>query len=401
MSWLGRCVVLSTIACAGCGSEYADPIRGPADDACAHWTTETACTSDTANGCSFEPNLVGCHSGDPGCPSGLCRGGDPFVRRTGRTLWLHDAPYSFVGSVSWGIAWDPDGCRVTSLADQNRALARTFDDLSDVCASALKIWAFQSFAGAAGTDYSSFDRVVAAARRAGVRLIFVLENEWADCTSGTRDDAWFASGFQSPYGSYTLSFVDYVRGLVEHFANEPTVLAWEIMHEAHGNDFTALDGFAGQISSLIRASDTHHLIVLGLDNGDSPATSSTGSPSNYELLYAHPAIDLLDVHDFNDEATPLSARAVELGAIADTLGKPVFAGASAVALRDATADGFSLRAQEVDHKLNAAFVAGFAGFLVYDYYPDWSTPGPEFDMRAEDPLAGASGVLARHSCRSR
>ena len=75
---------------------------------------------------------MGCHAGDPDCPTGICRGGDLFVRRTGRTLWLHDAPYSFVGSVSWGIAWDPQGCRVTSLADHEEALARTFDDLSDV-----------------------------------------------------------------------------------------------------------------------------------------------------------------------------------------------------------------------------------------------------------------------------
>ncbi len=57
-----------------------------------------------------------------------------------------------------------------------------------------------------------------------MRLILVLENHYADCTSGgARDDAWYASGYESPYGEYSLSYPEYVAGLVDHFRDEPTI----------------------------------------------------------------------------------------------------------------------------------------------------------------------------------
>jgi hypothetical protein len=75
----------------------------------------------------------------------------------------------------------------------------------------------------------------------------------------------------------------------------------------------------------------------------------------------------------------------------------VFAGATAVAASDASAAGLASRAQAIEDKLTSAFGAGVSGFLVYDYYPFWETPGPEFDARPEEPLAGSGGVLARHA----
>lgn len=383
-----------------CGTQYADAIAegsAAAPDPCSTWLTESECRADTLHGCSFQPNDVGCHVADPTCAPGICRGGDPFVRRSGATLWLHAAPFTFVGAVSWGVAWDPDGCRMSSLPDQEQALERTFDDLADMRAAVLKIWAFQSFAGNSGVDYTSFDRVVAAARRAGVRLIFVLENYWQDCTAGERNDAWFGGGYQAPYAGYALSLPDYAAGLVEHFRDEPTVLAWEVMHEARGDDFSVLDGFAATMSSLIGERDPNHLIALGLDNGDSPATSRFGEPSNYFRLHEHPEIDLVDVHDFELESQPLPARASEAGAIATLLEKPAFAGATAVALGDTSSESLRARAAAVEDKLLAAFNAGFVGFLVYDYYPHWDIPGYPFDARPEEPLAGTNGVIARHA----
>ena len=129
-----RFVLLGVLSLAvlACGTRYTDPIRREPDengDACSAWTTASECNADTANGCSFQPNVVGCRVSDPDCPAGLCRSGDPFVRRSGETLFLHGAPYAFVGTVSWGIAWAPDDCRV--LASQDEALVRTFDDLAE------------------------------------------------------------------------------------------------------------------------------------------------------------------------------------------------------------------------------------------------------------------------------
>jgi hypothetical protein len=389
------------VALTGCGTQYADPIRGtpePNGDTCDDWLTESACLADTAHACSFQPNVAGCKTTEPSCPPGICRSGDPFVRRQRGGLWLHDLPYRFVGTVSWGIAWGRS-CDVGSLPDQEAALVRAFDDLVDLRASVLKVWAFQSYAGTSGSDYSSFERVVDAARRAGVRLIFVLENHHAtDCTTGpARDDAWYESGYAAPYGDYPLSFPDYARGLAAHFRDEPTIFAWEIMHEGGTSSFDALNAFAGTMSTLIRANDPNHLIVLGTDNGFTPATDRTGTPSNYERLHAHPAIDMMDAHDFFAHDTALPDSLAQIATIGATLEKPAFAGASAVELADTSAASFRQRAAQVEAKLVAARDAGYAGFLVYDYYPDWENVTWSFDTRAEDPLAGPSGVFVRHA----
>lgn len=388
-------------ALSGCGTEYLDPIQAvpePSGDACGDRLTESACLADPSHGCSFQPNSIGCKTADPGCSPGICRSGDPFVRRgQAQGLWLHGLPYRFVGTVSWGIAWGRD-CSISTMPDQEAALVRLFDDLVDLKITVAKIWAMQSYAGPSGSDYASFERVVAAARRAGVRLIFVLENQYAqDCSSGPpRDDAWYGSGYASPYGDYALSLVDHARGLARHFRDEPTILAWEILHEGHTADFDAMNQFARAMSSVIRENDPNHLIVLGTDNGDSPATDRNGNSSNYARLHEHPAVDMLDAHDFHAR-DPLPGAMAELASIADSLGKPIFAGASATTLANTTPASFRERADEVEAKLQAAFDAGYVGFLIYDYIPDWTDATWSFDARPEDPLAGPSGVLVRNA----
>ncbi len=395
-------VGLVALACVACGPEYVDPIqRLPAAsaDACEEWLTESDCLLDAAHGCSYQPNALGCKTTDPKCTSGSCRSGDPFVRsRPAQGLWLRGQPYRFVGTVSWGIAWGSE-CQVNTLPDQETALKRVFDDLVDVRLTVLKVWAFQSYAGTSGSDYASFERIVAAARRAGVRLIFVLENQYEqDCTSGpARNDSWYASGYASPYGNYALSLVDYARGLAGHFRDEPAILAWEILHEGHTGDFDAMNAFTEDMSSAIRENDPNHLIILGTDNGDSPATDRSQMPSNYERLHAHPTVDLLDAHDFSAPGTPLPGAMMDVLTIASSLGKPIFAGATAVELADASAASFSGRASRVEAKLQAAFDAGYVGFLVYDYIPDWQQVTWSFDTRMADPLAGPNGVLVRNA----
>jgi mannan endo-1,4-beta-mannosidase len=367
-------------------------------EACSRWLTASDCSTDSAHGCAFQPNAVGCHAADPTCAAGTCMTGDPFVRRSGATLWLHGAPFSFLGAVSWGIAGTTGTCRVSSFSTQEDALIRSFDDMVDMRASAFRIWAFQSYAGPSGRDYSSFDRVVSYARRAGVRLIMVLENNWADCTEGgQRNDAWFAAGYRAPYGSYALSLSDYAQGLVSHFRDEPTILAWEIMHEATADDFNALDAFAQDMSSVIRSADPNHLISLGAENGTAPGTSNADDPSNYQKLHDHPNIDIIDVHDLNAPDVALPTTMSRDAAIAAALGKPIFAGASAVALAGTSPDDFAARGDAVTRKLSSAFAAGYVGFLIYDYYPEWSSAGWEFDGRSGEPLAGLTGLLGKNA----
>lgn len=393
-----------TLACmTGCERQFSDPIVGSDDgpqDPCRQWGSSAACAADTANGCSFQPNEAGCLSTDPGCGAGVCRGGDPFVRRLGQTLWLHDSQFTFVGTVSWGIAWDPDGCRVSGFPDHEQALSSAFDQLAEMNISVLRFWAFQSFAGASGTDFANFERIVMHARRAGVRLIPVLENMHRDCSRGTRDDSWFEAGYRVPQDN-PLSYLEYVRRIVSHFRNEPTILAWQLMHEARGSDFTALDTFVREVTREVRAVDQNHLLSIGADNGDSEATRIGGELSNYRRLHDKQEIDLIDVHDFDvpDEAFPETLMRTK--EVADSLLKPIFVGASAVRLTGENSAAYALRASRVEAKIQAAFAKAFVGFLIYDYQPGWGPPGWSFDSRAEEPLAGTNGTIARNSRQNR
>lgn len=382
---------------AACETHFADPVvgSGSEENPCAEWSTPQSCAADADHGCSSQPNPVGC---DPArCAAATCLDGDPFVRRAGRTLWLQDRPYRFIGVNAWGIAYSNE-CRFSGFGSQDEALARAFHDLASMRVSVLRFWAFQSFAGESGTDYSAFDRIVSYAKRSGVRLIFVLENMHADCSrGGQRNDDWFRSGYASPYGGYTLSMPDYVAGLVQHFRDEPDVLAWELIHEASGTDFSAMDGFVTQMSSLIRTNDPNHLIIAGMNNGDSPATRADGNASNYAELHAHATIDMLDVHDFDVPGTPFTSNESAAQAIGVALNKPTFVGAIGITLREGSSEALLQRSNQIASKLDAAFANDVTGALVYDYNPDWATPGLSFDARSSDPLGGPNGVIATRS----
>jgi hypothetical protein len=387
----------------GCGTDFRDPILVDTADPCAAWTDEASCRGDLSNQCAFEPNDVGCTSSDRNCSAGICRSGVPFVRRSFDSLFLHDAPYRFLGAVSWSLAGSGSGCRIREPNTFEVGVAKAFDELTLMRATVLKVWAFQSYAGVSGEDFSAFDRVISEARRAGVRLIFVLENYWDDCTEGgQKTDAWFASGYRSPYGNYSLSYFDYVTKVVSRYAHEPTVLAWEIMHEARGTDFAAMRQFVASTVTQIRELDGNHLVIVGLDGGYSEATSREGANSNYQLLNDYG--DLVDIHDFAQPDSPVIPGLVEQAGVARAIETPWFLGAVAVDLVGTAESEYRQRAARVEDKIVHSFeetaalgISDGVGFLAYDYELGWTTPNAAFDGRAVEPLAGVDGVLARHS----
>jgi hypothetical protein len=184
---------------------------------------------------------------------------------------------------------------------------------------------------------------------------------------------------------------------LRRYRDEPTLLAWELFHEAHGTDAAALQVFFDDMTQVVRTEAPHHLIVAGLDNGDSPATLSDGNSSNFERLSSLATVDLIDIHDFEQPSLPLPDPFASLLSIAKNLKKPVFVGASAVTLESSTDAAFAKRADAIASKIEATQGAGSVGFLVYDYNPNWTELRWSFDGREAEPLASSSGVLARFS----
>jgi hypothetical protein len=391
-------LAVGALAFAGCDPQLVQPILSPPPgDPCLN-DSPADCNADTANNCTLQPNTVGCLTTDPTCALGECRGDDPYVHREGSSLLLHGKPYRFLGADQYSMAWTP--CPDGAFASQVPALTAGFDGLVPMKVNAMRFFAYQSFAGASGTDYSSFDNAVEYARRAGIRLIFVLAGMQSYGCGGEADTegTWFAGGYQNPYGNEALSFVDYVSGLVTHFRDEPTVLAWELVHEASCTSFADLWGFVSDMSQQIKAIDGNHLLSPGVDDGTSPATINTGgASSDYGQLHAIAEVDLVDIHDFNAPDAGMPANAGTDVQIAALLDKPAYFGATAVSLTDTGAASFTARASSIETKLVDALEAGAVGFLVYDYLPDWTTPGLDFDNRAAEPLAAPDGGLAQHA----
>jgi aryl-phospho-beta-D-glucosidase BglC (GH1 family) len=173
-------------------------------------------------------------------------------------------------------------------------------------ATVLRFWAYQTYTQGA-TYWNGVDRVLAAARTVGMKVIPVLEDGPGDCTN-TPDrvskadyegDTWYSAGYKQPYGNATLSYRDYVSQITAHYADDPTILGWSMMNEADTSAVTAqnvpvLVDFATDIASVIRAADPHHLITVGTQSNGAPGASGPDFTAVYQL----PQISFAEVHDW-------------------------------------------------------------------------------------------------------
>ncbi len=147
---------------------------------------------------------------------------------------LGGAPFRFVGVNAFFLANDPAvyQCGSTHVQDPEREVDDWFGHISgDFGGKVVRFWAFQTWTDG-GTDWQSFDRIMRLANTHGLKVLPVLENEWAACTrGGDKDDTWFAGGYRSPYGGYRLSYKEYVQRVVERYRDEPAIFGWMLMNE--------------------------------------------------------------------------------------------------------------------------------------------------------------------------
>lgn len=345
------------------------------------------------------------------------------MTRSGRSLQVDGKPFRFVGfNLYDAAASDTYSCEPAArLTDrQLRSALKTAHD--DAGATVVRFWAYQTYT-AGGTDFSGVDRVLSAARAAGMRALPVLEDGPGDCTTGQRgvskqevdDDGWYTGGYRAPYGSAALSFRDYARVVAEHYRGNPTILGWMMMNEAEtrrrdDQDRSALVGFAQDVSGVLKAVDPRHLVTLGTQANGAPGTSGRDVTDIYRL----PQLDFAEVHDWgyygsDTEALPgsvdghlpaadspactaLDAKIACSYARVAALGKPLVVGEAGITATDAA--GRTRRAELFRAKLDAAFGAGAAGYLVWQLNRV-QTDGYAVAPTTADPLLGVLAGVAR------
>jgi len=341
---------------------------------------------------------------------------DGFVTTNGTSFELGGRPFRFVGANIYdAAASELYSCRSdTQMSDEQ--LLDTLQYLHDEAGvTVLRFWAYQTYTQGA-TYWEGVDRVVSAARSVGLKVIPVLEDGPGHCTNlptvtpkaEYENDTWYSQGYKVPYGNATLSYRDYVAAIVARYADEPAILGWSMMNEADtsgrsGLFESVLVDFAIDMASVIRSVDDSHLITVGTQSNGAPGASG----ADFTALYELPQISFAEVHDWGywgsddepmpggDGAKPPSAGSVTcflpnapIGcsfARAADLDKPLLVGESG--MTGTTEQERTDRAEKLGAKMDAAFQAGAAGYLI------WSVTSAEtdgYDVRLDtgDPLFG-------------
>jgi mannan endo-1,4-beta-mannosidase len=308
-----------------------------------------------------------------------------FVSRRGDTLLLQGRPLRFVGVNCY---------RLVEYADRYDEI---FSTLSAHGIRAVRFWAFQSFCGPDGRDFSRFHQLIAAAARHDILVVPVIDNHWGHCTHAPADRvkpaAWYEAGWRDePFGGAALSYRDYLRALGREFRDEPRILFWQLVNEpeiwpASRENFVRLREFARQASRELKQAAPRHLVSLGLLGIGQPSTEHR----RFRALQNFEGIDLVTAHDHGYMNEPLPGRAQRPHTNsfyanlreARSLGKPFLATETGIALSWVKGDR-QRRADLYRAKLRAFFAAGGAGYFVWNYQPpppadDGQQPDPELD----------------------
>jgi endo-1,4-beta-mannosidase len=311
-----------------------------------------------------------------------------FVTASSTALCLAGQPYRFVGVNRYDLLSSP---RYTCGRRYDDAeLERWASEAAGIGARVIRTWAFSAFTDG-GRDFSPLDRVLDAARRHDLRLVLTLDNEWKDCgdpdpttPDGRKGRDWFAGGWEQ-----TLR--PYLETVVARYADEPRVLAWQLMNEAECPDADALHDFATRTSAAVKAIDRNHLVSLG-----TIGTGQAGTVGDdYHRLHEIADIDLVEAHDYHapQSAWP-SAIAGDLD-VARAVGKPFFIGEAGISAPRPDFEGDPLeRAAWFDAKINAAIAAGVSGYLIWSFY-DLSAAPTGWDFSPADPLAAVMSRAAK------
>jgi mannan endo-1,4-beta-mannosidase len=324
-----------------------------------------------------------------------------FVTRSGDQLRLHGSPYRFTGFNIYNANSDGDcGPAMSTGPALDESLAAIGPG-----SNAFRSWFFQSLATTDGVrDWSAFDHTLAVARSRGFRVIATLTNQFGDCEApdGYKDETWYTTGYRALDPAGIVSYRDWVAEVVNHYKDDPTILAWQLVNEAAvqsspgaacgANAAQILKSFTTDVSGLVKSIDPNHLVSLG-----TIGTGQCGAEgAEYQDLHDVKTIDLCEYHDYGEPGAPMpgdefNGLAVRIDQC-DAIHKPIFVGETGIVPND-IGGTLAARAAAFDAKFAAQFGAGVVGELVWT----WSTLGSrldDFDVGAGDLTIAVVGSYA-------
>jgi mannan endo-1,4-beta-mannosidase len=352
-----------------------------------------------------------------------------FVKTDGTSFTVDGAPFRFTGvNIYDAAATDQYSCDPPAALSDD-ALRTMLTNLHDnYGVSVVRFWAYQTYTDG-GRFFGGVDRVIDAARAAGMRVLPVLEDGPGYCTTMKqavpkaqyRDDTWFTNGYKVPYGSARLAFRDYARLMAAHYRNEPVIMGWSLINEA---DTSARDaqgrsvllGFAQDVGRVVHAADPNHIVTLGTQSNGARGASGP----DFLAVYGLPEMDFAEVHDWGywgsdtepmpggNGATPPDPDSVACRRTDAPIGcsfaqlarldKPLFVGEAGMTGNDA--EERVERAARLGGKMDAAFAAGAGGYVLWRV-TSRRTDHYDITLEDEDPLwntlARRSAALAQPS----
>jgi endo-1,4-beta-mannosidase len=333
-------------------------------------------------------------------------GADP-VTRSGTRLLLDGRPVRLTGvnvynaaSASAEDCWYPMGASLDGSLD-------TISTQTQGRVNVIRVWFFQHLAVRAGLrDWTMLDHVVAAAKAHHMLVLPVLGNQWGDCErpSGYHGEDWYRTGYRAPDPAGTVPYRAWVVEVARRYRGDPAIAAWTLMNEpedavakngACPPDATAvLRSFADDVATLVKKADPAHLVTFGTVGGSQCGTAG----DEYRRLYASPALDLCEYHDYGSPGTPMPGDQINGLQIrldqCTALHKPLLVAESGI--DPATVGGTSQRAADFAAKASAEFSAGIAGLLVWEWRAAAQTGGDPYVIGPGDPALSA---LADHGTR--
>jgi endo-1,4-beta-mannosidase len=316
------------------------------------------------------------------------------VTRSGTALTLGGQPYAFTGLNIYN-ANSRNNCWY-SMGFNDNVLSNTLGQIG-AGQEAFRAWFYPDLAGTPqARDWSAFDHTLAVAAAHNMHVIAQLSGQGGDCGDYPKDvqkyEPWYAVGYKTPEAS-GQSYRDWVASVVARYANNPTILAWQLVGEAEdpidaSGKCSATAGqtmraFVDDVGGLIKSLDRNHLVNLSTIGSGQCGTSG----ADYQYVHASPYVDLCEYHDYGnptvvlpgDKWNGMQQRINECHA----LNKAFFVGEIGIDRSDPD------RAAKLAAKLAGQFAAGSVGELIWDWNDgrEWH-PVSGFDIGPGDPVLG-------------